>query len=169
MSRLYIIADMLLVAVLAWTFWPDLSILASPRGSSSAALSSVSCPVTRPNGGHPPGQSPSQWYRGSNGLWTILWPRGTATVPPQNVQRDGRLYVKFPWWRGPGSHGTLTARGRRLDKSAPALRAVVPAGYGNTGFQVSAILFTTVGCWQVTGRAGEGRLTIVMRVLKTSK
>jgi hypothetical protein len=97
---------------------------------------------------------------------TVLWPNGTATVPPQNVQRNGRLYVKVPWWRGPGSHGTLRIHGRRLDKPAPALQADVPPGYGDSGFQASAIPFPTVGCWQVTGRVGKGMLTMVMRVLK---
>ena len=169
MSRLYVVGDMLLVAVLVGSSWPNRSIRAASGGIGLAALSSVSCPVTRPNGGHPPGQSSGQWYHGSSGLWTVLWPKGTATVPPQNVQRHGRLYVKIPWWRGPGSDGTLTIRGRRLDRPAPALRADVPTGYGDSGFQASALLFPTVGCWQVIGKAGKGRLTMVMQILKTQR
>lgn len=169
MSRPYVVGEVLIVAVLAWSSWPVGSIRAAPGGRGLAAISSVSCPVSRPNGGHPPGQSPSHWYHGIGGLWTILWPRSTATVPPQNVQRNGRLYVKVPWWREPGSQGTLRIHGHRLDNPAPALRADVPTGYGNLGFQASAILFPTVGCWQVTGRAGKGSLTMVMRVLKVQR
>jgi hypothetical protein len=169
MSRPYVVGDVLVIAVLVWSSWPDRSIRAAPAGSGSAALSWVSCPVTRPNGGHPRGQSPDQWYHSTSGLWTVLWLNGTATVPPQNVQRNGRLYVKVPWWRGLGSHGTLRIHGRRLDKPVPALQADVPPGYGDSGFQASAILFPTVGCWQVTGRVGKGTLTMVMRVLKTQR
>jgi hypothetical protein len=169
MSCPYVVGEVLIVAALAWSSWPVGSIRAAPGGRGLAAISSVSCPVSRPNGGHPPGQSPSQWYHGTSGLWTVLWPRSTATVPPQNVQRNGRLYVKVPWWRGPGSHGTLKIHGHRLDRPALALRADVPTGYGDSGFQASAILFPTVGCWQVTGRAGKGSLTMVMRVLKVQR
>jgi hypothetical protein len=169
MSRAYIVRGLVLVAVLAWSSWPSRSILATAGGPGPAATSSSSCPVSHPNGGHPPGQLPDRWYHGTGGLWTILWPRSTATVPPQNVQRNGRLYVKVPWYREPGSQGTLRIHGHRLDNPAPALRADVPTGYGNLGFQASAILFPTVGCWQVTGRAGRGSLTMVMRVLKVPR
>jgi hypothetical protein len=164
MSRAYVVGGALVIAALAWSSWPTRADLA---GGGRAAPSWVtSCPVSRPNGGHPAGQAPDRWYHGRGGLWTILWPRGMAPIPSGNVQRNGWLYLKVPWWRGPGSEGKVRIHGRRLDKSAPVLRADVPVGYGNSGFQASAILFPTVGCWQITGRAGRGSLTMVERVVK---
>lgn len=170
MLHRYIVRALVLIAVLGWHFWPSQCILAVARGHGPKTTSlASSCPVSRPNGGHPAGQPPGRWYHGTGGLWTFLWPNGTAPIPHGNVQRNGWLYLKFPWWRGPGSHGNVTIHGRRLDKPAPPLQADVPDGYGDRGFQASAILFPTVGCWQVTGRAGRGTLTMVLRVVKARR
>lgn len=166
MSRAYIVRGLVLVAVLAWSSWPSRSFFATAGGPGPAATSSSSCPVSHPNGGHPPGQLPDRWYHGTGGLWTILWPEDVVPIPRSTVRRNGWLYWKFPWYRGPGSHGTVRIHGRRLDKQAPGLRANAAAGYGDSGFQPSALLFPTVGCWQVTGRSGRGSLTMVMRVVK---
>lgn len=46
------------------------------------------------------------------------------------------------------------------------LIAEIPEGYGDTGFQASTIIFPTVGCWEVTGRAGDAELSFVTRVVK---
>ena len=62
-------------------------------------------------------------------------------------------------WRG-------TATGHAVETSPP-LRADVPAGYPDTGFQPSGLMFPTQGCWSVTGRIGDGKpLTFVTFVLK---
>lgn len=74
--------------------------------------------------------------------------------------------MKFFWWRGEGVRAPLTIEGRRLDAPAPALRAEIPEGYGLTGFQSSALLFPSEGCWEVTGEAGGARLTFVTLVVK---
>ena len=62
--------------------------------------------------------------------------------------------------------GRLRIEGRRLDRSAPRLRADVPAGYGPTGFQATGLTFPTRGCWKVIGRVGDARLTFVVHVVK---
>lgn len=72
--------------------------------------------------------------------------------------------MKYPWWRA--VVGKLTIEGRRLDAPAPPLGAWIPDGYGLTGFQATAIIFPTEGCWEVTGKAGEASLTFVMIVVK---
>jgi hypothetical protein len=69
---------------------------------------------------------------------------------------------KFGWWRGPGVVGKLSIEGRRLDGPAPPLRADIPDGYGETGFQSSRVTFTSEGCWEVTGRVGGASLTFVV-------
>ncbi len=60
----------------------------------------------------------------------------------------------------------MVIEGRRLDAPAPSLRAHVPEGYGETGFQSTAIDFPSEGCWEVTGRAGAASLTFVTLVVK---
>jgi hypothetical protein len=49
------------------------------------------------------------------------------------VLKDGSLSMKFPWYRG--VRGQLTIVGRRLGSTAPRLRADIPSGYGDIGFQ----------------------------------
>jgi len=74
--------------------------------------------------------------------------------------------MKFGWTRGEGVRGKLKIHGRRLDAAAPPLRARIPDGYGETGFQATALIFPTEGCWEVTGEVGETRLTFVTRVVR---
>jgi hypothetical protein len=112
-----------------------------------------------PGQGHNPGAKRASYY-GNGRLWTVLYPEGVRKRP----QRDGSIDQKFPWWRS--VHGRLRITGRRLDGHAPALRAVIPHGYGPTGFQATGIIFPTGGCWSVTGRAGRASLTFVTLVFK---
>jgi hypothetical protein len=72
------------------------------------------------------------------------------------------LHAKFPWWRT--ASGDLAVAGRRLDASAPPLRAHIPSGYGSSGFQPTGLLFPGEGCWEVTGSVAGTSLTFVVRV-----
>jgi len=82
---------------------------------------------------------------------------------PGRIGRDGSLLaVKWGWWRG--LPGALRIEGRRLDGPG-TLSANIPDGYGETGFQVSALIFSSAGCWEVTGRVGSESLTLVMEVV----
>jgi hypothetical protein len=76
--------------------------------------------------------------------------RGSATRPEQLWQPAGRLRIE----------------GRRLDASASPLRAEVPDGYGDLGFQASSVIFPTPGCWEVTGRVNDASVTFVTKVTK---
>jgi hypothetical protein len=134
------------------------------------AENSLSCPVTKPNGRTPPGERPDPNHHGNGALWTVLWPDGTVVISPVgagSVLSDGSLEMKFPWWRA--VKGRLTINGRRLDASAPPLRAKIPEGYGDSGFQSSALIFPTPGCWEITGRVGTTTMTFVSRVVKSEK
>lgn len=117
-----------------------------------ALRAAFTCPVTQPNGATPPGERPSSGYHGNGALWTALWPGGVVHIPAQNVQGDGRLSMKWPWWRG--AEGALTITGWRLDAPAAPLAASIPDGYGVTGFQATGLLFASPGCWEVTGHVG---------------
>lgn len=118
------------------------------------------CPITRPNGSQPPGSTFGADLHGNGSLWVGL--------PPSNVvvrERvpDGSIRDKFGWWRGVS--GELRIEGRRLDGPAPPLRASVPDGYGDSGFQATGLFFPTEGCWEVTGRVGAASLTFVTLVI----
>lgn len=133
---------------------------AAGRPVDAAALQrGLVCRVTSPNGAAPAGELPADVYLGNGALWTALWPDGVVHIPAQNIQSDGRLWMKWPWWRGVA--GPLTITGRRLDAPAAPLAASIPEGYGATGFQATGLEFAAPGCWQVTGRVGDATLTFV--------
>ena len=101
-----------------------------------------------------------------------LWPDGTVVFRPGgpgSIEPDGSLSMKFGWTRGEGLQGKLKIHGKRLDVPAPPLRASIPDGYGDTGFQATALIFPTVGCWEVTGEVGDTRVTFVTRVIKVKE
>lgn len=128
------------------------------------------CPVTRPNGVHPPGMRPDDpGNYGNDALWTNLtmWSEepGIVRVPDDaHIGPDGSAReLKWAWYRF--APGTLTIAGRRLDGPAGPLEAWVPEGYGSIGFQVSGLTFPAAGCWEVTGRVGDAELTFVVLVV----
>ena len=134
--------------------------------SWSIAVHATTCSVTQPNGNTPPGEQPDNKFYGNGSLWTLLWwPGGTLTYPPGApgiILADGSLQVKVGWIRG--VKGKLTIQGRRLDADGSPLRAWIPEGYGDIGFQATGVIFPTPGCWEVTGRVQETRLTFVVHV-----
>jgi hypothetical protein len=154
---------------------------APPRGAapqaplSGRATSTVTrgCPVTLPGTAGPaPGPSRgatgvsantlfgAESAYGNAGLWVGgLGPGGVITARPEFVDADGSIGWKFGWWRS--VPGTLRITGRRLDRPAGPVRADIPAGYGDLGFQSSGVHFPSAGCWQITGAVGGARLTFV--------
>lgn len=119
----------------------------------------ANCPVTHPNGRTPPGERSFPEHHGNDALITALWPNGVVVIDPGMVLPDGTLGMKWPWWRI--TPGKLTIEGRRVDDDAPPLDYDASDGYGDSGFQPSGLLFPTEGCWEVTGRVGDGSLTFV--------
>jgi len=136
-----------------------LLLASTPLLSAEAA---ADCPVTKSNGNPP--------RYGSEKLSTTLWPEGTIIFRPGgpgSVLEDGALEMKFPWWRG--VRGQLSIQGRRLDAPAPPMRAYIPHGYGEKGFQATGIIFPTEGCWEVTGKVADASLRFVTRVIKVQE
>jgi hypothetical protein len=130
----------------------------------------VECEVTKPNGIAAGVEQPAPDSYGNREVSVGpfgLWPDGTVVFKPGGpgfVTRDGSLGMKFGWLRGVS--GRLKITGRRLDAEAPPLRAEVPDGYGDRGFQATYVIFPTPGCWEVTGRVGDSSVTFVTKVVK---
>jgi hypothetical protein len=145
--------------------------------SRSPSRATQSCPVTIPTARVPPGSgfTAAGFNYGNRQLRAHLyWPNGTLTagVRPDGsamaiINPDGSISVKLGWWRGLPRKLVIT--GRRLDASAPPLRADVPEGYGSLGFQPSGLTFPTVGCWRVVGKLGRVSLTFVVRVTRLTR
>lgn len=139
-----------------------------PMASATAwpVTTTTACPVTTPNGNRPPGERPNPFHYGNGKLWTELWPEGMVIVRDRGwIEPDGRIGIKWGWWRSHDAAGQLSISGRRLDAEAPPLEAIIPSGYGTTGFQVSGLIFSSPGCWEVTGRSGGYELTFVTEVV----
>ena len=134
----------------------------------SATAERAPCPVTLPNRSVFPA---SAFSHGTRRLRVGMYWRGTvaAGLRPDGsvmatIDGDGSISMKVGWWRG--VPGTLKITGRRLDGQAPPLRVLVPEGYGPLGFQVTGLVFPTVGCWRVVGRVRDARLSFVVRMTK---
>jgi hypothetical protein len=120
------------------------------------------CPITEPRG-----VGPARGVHSNQDLRVAgLWPHGVIAVGANYIDSQGRVQMKFPWWRM--VPGRLRITGQRLDAAAPPLRAHVSTGYGRTGFQASSVTFPTEGCWRVTGNVGRASLTFVTYVIKRS-
>jgi hypothetical protein len=138
-------------------------------GRRLTVADAATCPVTKP--GKAPAEIGDQLFGaaeafGNSDLWVGgLGPDGVIPADSRFVESDGSIGWKFGWWRVVS--GTLTITGRRLDASAPPLRASVPDGYGPQGFQASGVHFSTEGCWEVSGAVGSSHLTFVTFVLRT--
>jgi hypothetical protein len=149
---------------------PLLAGSAGRQASSPPYHTITECVVTRPNGiaaGEPQPDPNSYGNREISVGPFGLWPDGTVIFRPGGagfITRDGSLGMKFGWRRG--ISGPLTIEGRRLDATAPPLRAEVSRGNGERGFQSSYVIFPTPGCWEVTGRVSEASVTFVTRVVK---
>lgn len=144
---------------------------ATPASPSQVPVqdTSFTCRVTVANGSNPPGERPSTFRHGNGALWTALWRGGIVLMSPEYVLPDGSFSMKFPWWLGEKARGKLTIQGRRLDVQAPPLQAEISSGSVPSGvsFNASDIIFPTEGCWEVTSKAGNARLTFVTLVLRT--
>ncbi len=128
------------------------------------------CPVTIPLGASPGAQerpfASSALAFGNSHLWVVpLQEDGVIRAGPESVESDGSISTKFGWWRI--TKGKLGITGRRVDATAPPIRASIPDGYGSSGFQASGITFPMEGCWEITGAVGGATLTFVTLVLRT--
>jgi len=110
---------------------------------------------------------PGDWYMNAD---RTIW---AGPVPPGGWSLGGTLHSgtcrapgqKTYWVRPQGT--TLVISGRRLDGDAPPLQAHIPCCYP-TGFQIVALHFPTIGCWEVLAEAGGSQLRFVTRVSEST-
>jgi hypothetical protein len=167
--------------VLTLLLWQPIGTKGVPQSAESrvapkAAPAAASCPVTLPPAPTTHHDALSYFEPGTSRWKPVLklgpfglWPEGTIVFRPGgpgSVEPDGSLAMKFGWTRGEDLRGKLKIHGRRLDAPAPPLRADIPDGYGDTGFQATALIFPTEGCWEVTGEVADTRVTFVTRVVR---
>lgn len=136
--------------------------------TDTPVITPFNCPLTEPRGDNPPEFQGAGGYS-NDALWTNLtmWSSAPGIVLAPNDSRiapDGTIQdMKWAWYRF--VPGKLEVQGRRLDAPASPLRAWIPEGYGDVGFQVTGLTFPSAGCWEITGRIGEESLTFVVLVL----
>jgi hypothetical protein len=138
-----------------------------------------SCPVTKPPA-HPfvpPSPYPndtgsSEFWFGTDKLWTQLPTDGTWRGLPHYRPTDTAFRQKLLWWRRGYDWRTenspkLRVTGRRLDSPAAPLEAGTSHGWTddpNHPFMVVGMHIPTLGCWKITGRFEDAELSFVIWV-----
>lgn len=149
-----------------------LALLLLSACSSSGDVVFGDCPITSPLGGVPDVvdfESPVPWVReesgwyGNEALWVSLPPDGVLPSLP-SAEDPELLDTKFPWWRI--TAGELTVETAQVDGDE-AIVGSVPSGYGDSGFTPSGLMFSSEGCWQVTGAVSGEELSFVVWVCET--
>jgi hypothetical protein len=167
----------ILILVVTSVIWPSLAgsqlvirttateIASAPTTSSAE---SYECNPTTPDN-HDQSRNPgngmfrSDGTFGNDSLYTILGSRITFRPGGAGaVLADGSLSMKYMWWRL--RNGQLAIKGHRLDDTAPPLRASVPDGYGEVGFQATSLIFPTPGCWGVTASVDDSSISFIVDV-----
>lgn len=130
-----------------------------------ATSGKATCPVTEPVWVKPPEDSavsgpPAYGYYFLNedrSIWASAW----WEEQEEDYLRVNEEGIKVGWFRPAGADLEIT--GQRLDGEAPPLEAEAPCCYP-TRFQASGLYFHTAGCWEVTARAADRKLTFVVWV-----
>jgi len=137
------------------------------------------CPVTKPATQPfvPPPPNPAklsgrQFWFGTDRLWTSLPKTGAWIGLGHYTPRDPTFRQKLTFWRqGFDPHAATEAKlsvsGWRTDSLAPPLQTDgpgVPSWTADDQFFMTGINFPTTGCWEITGRYEDVKLTFVVWV-----
>ena len=131
---------------------------------SSTATSANACPLTEPTWAKFPADAAvldppaygHYFINEDSSIWASAW----WTKQDENDLRAGED-IKVGWFRPAGA--TLEVTAQRLDGEAPPLEFHAPCCYP-TRFQASGLGFPTPGCWEVTARAEDRKLSFVVWV-----
>jgi hypothetical protein len=156
-----------------------ISILCIGQERTKTAVAPETCPVTKPAmqpfvppSPYPAKPSRENFWFGTDRLWTALPETGAWIGLGHYSPSDPTFRQKLFFWRqGFDAHaataGKLTVTGRRTDSLAPPLQTDgpgIPSWAGDDQFFVTGINFPTTGCWEITGRYEDVKLTFVVWV-----
>ena len=135
-----------------------------PALTAIVSSTANACPLTEPAWAKPPEDSAVQdppaygyyFVNEDSSIWASAW----WTGQDENYLLAGED-IKVGWFRPAGA--TLEVTGQRLDGEAPPLEFHAPCCYP-TRFQASGLGFPTPGCWEVTARAEDRKLSFVVWV-----
>jgi hypothetical protein len=133
-----------------------LLLIATSSAAMATEADSGGCPITFPQGG----------MYGNEALQAVLPEGGKFVFKPEGagfVDRDGAFGIKFAWNRR--RPGRLFVFGRRVDGPAAPARSYM-SNTGEIGAQGTYLVFPAPGCWEITGRLGDAKLTFVLLVEK---
>jgi DNA-binding CsgD family transcriptional regulator len=120
------------------------------------------CPVTRPNGKTPPGESPGPTFYGNSALWTAVGGDGRFVFRAADLPPDRSLSLKWVWWTTMRSNDFAT-EAKRLDGPGSFSGDFTPGFSGaGTPVWVGGPSFSDPGCWRVTAQLGDESLTVVV-------
>lgn len=127
--------------------------------------STTDCPITEPVWVKPPADSavlnePAYGYYYVNedsSIWASAW----WMEQEEYHLRAGEDGNKVGWFRPAGA--TLEIIGHHLDGDARSLEAEACCCY-STRFQASGLYFPTEGCWEVTAKAEDRKLSFIVWV-----
>ena len=130
-----------------------------------ATSGKAACPLTKPVWAVPPEDSavldpPAYGYyflNADRSIWASAWWEEQEEYSLR-VSEEG---IKVGWFRPAGAELEIT--GQRLDGEAPPLEAEASCCYP-TRFQASGLYFPTEGCWEVTAKAADSRLSFIVWV-----
>jgi hypothetical protein len=126
------------------------------------------CPVTVPNGTKPPPKPLGIGWHGNGLLWTLLAPDGIYAAPPARVRADGSILDELRWATRSRNRAPSVS-GRRLKARAPPLRVLAVRRRSSrsrkAAFWAIAAVFPAPGCWRITARVADIRLTYALNVV----
>ena len=96
---------------------------------------------------------------GKGSLWAL---RGALDQKAVKLP-DGTYHMKFPWYLIPPGH-VPTISGRRLDGDGVFRADANVAMVGSLTVATSSLIFSSLGCWEVTGTYLTSTLTFRVRV-----
>jgi len=156
-----------------------LTVLCLGQERQKTSVVPETCPVTKPATQpfvppppYPAKPSGAQFWFGTDRLWTALPNTGAWIGLGHYTPSDPTFRQKLAFWRqGFDPHAAteakLTVSGRRTDSLAPPLQTDglgVPSWTADDQFFMTGINFPTTGCWEITGRYEDVKLTFVVWV-----
>lgn len=170
---------MLYARLLPWLCLLSLSSVSLSQARQKTSAVPEACPVTKPANQpfvpprpYPAKPSLDQFWFGTDELWTALPVTGAWIGLVHYTRSDPTFRQKVAFWRqGFDAHAAteakLTVSGRRTDSFAPPLQTDgpgTPSWTADDQFFMTGINFPRTGCWEITARYEDVKLTFIVWV-----